>query len=90
MDLALLNDQLDPVYIVNREPIVSWCKGIWDFRVPRLWMVRAWMAATKRLVGAKNPWSVVHGPAGAVLATLKRIGWEPVNGSALVWETQFG
>ena len=36
-----------------------------------------------RLVGATRPWDKVRGPAGALILTLRRIGWELTSASMI-------
>ena len=71
-----------------------WCKGFWDVRVPKVLMGLAWSAAVRAVDNVKHAWQAVKGPAGAVLATMKRIGWSPVRGkyvaSFVEWKTPFG
>ena len=79
IDLALLGEKFDPAYLVNRSPIEMWAQAFWDSWVPRGRFVAVWHAACMGVKEGKgSPWSKVRGPGGAVLATMKRIGWEPV------------
>ena len=88
IDLALLGDQVDPAYRCNRDPILMWLQGLWDHRLPRAWMQTAFLRATHDMAKCKRPWQVVKGPAGAVVATLRRIGWRVI--SPVKWETHVG
>ena len=79
VDLALLGRDVDPAYVCNREPILMWLRCCWDRVVPVEWTAIAFDMAKQEVWGASNPWSKVRGPAGAVIATLKRIGWQPTT-----------
>ena len=58
------------------EPIVQWAKAVWDSLVPRDDMKVSWKAAMTSVVGAARPFSKVSGPAGAMVASARRLGWE--------------
>ena len=88
VDLALLGPDVDPAYLCNREPILMWLRCCWDHVVPVQWTAIAFDMAKQEVWPASNPWSKVRGPAGAVVATLKRIGWEPT--SVTKWTDETG
>ena len=72
--------EVDPTYMANVEPIVRWAKYVYGASRPRQErLAEAWRAAVGRVGLAKAPWRVVTGPAGAVIATMKRIGWKLVS-----------
>jgi len=75
LDLLMVGPKHDPAYKANRDPIIAWHKALWDQRIPRPWQAVAFSYAIK--LPRKRTWSHVRGPSGAVVATLRRIGWEP-------------
>ena len=94
-DLACLGNKVDPAFVANRAPIEMWCKGFWDCRIPRFWICRGFTKAMSEVFKAKHPWRHVKGPAGAVCATLRRIGWKPLNAplgaeTVVKWHTHRG
>ena len=48
----------------------------------------AWATSARVVSAAARPWAAVRGPAGAVVATLRRIGW--TAWSSRVWVTDQG
>ncbi len=67
----------DPTYDANALPLVTWLEAQW-----KGWATHDQMKlAFKFANGKAGNWGTVIGPAGAVLATLKRLGW-----SALAWD----
>ena len=51
-------------------------------------MTRAWYVQRNRHHSAKDPWQIVNGHMGAIIATLDPIGWNPV--SPFTWLDQDG
>ena len=88
LDLLMNGEDTDPAFRCNREPIFAWCVGLWDSIVPRGVMLRTFHWAISRLEGSSSPWSRVAGPATAVVAALRRIGWS--TESAVIWRTHVG
>ena len=43
--------------------------------------------ARERVTGSDRPWSLVSGPAAALLCTLERVGWTVNSASCLVTDT---
>ncbi|CAE8708612.1 unnamed protein product, partial [Polarella glacialis] len=77
LTLALMldgNPQLDPAFIANRAPLQQWASTIWSKSVPIVNLQVAFDQALRNAGAA--PWRQVRGPAGAVVATLQRIGWQ--------------
>jgi hypothetical protein len=83
--------RLEPSFAACEAPLLFWCKLAFDARGDRsviFEMNRAWRRQAIRLGWSKRPWSLVAGPAGAVVLTLKRLGW--VASTAFNWKTQDG
>ena len=57
-------------------PIAQWAKAAWDALVSREDMATSWKSAMIKVAGAARPFSMVCGPAGAMIASARRIGWE--------------
>ena len=62
--------------LMATEPVVQWAKAIWDKLVSPEDMAISWRAAMNNVAGAARPFSQVRGPAGAMVASARRIGWE--------------
>lgn len=88
IDLAFAGGETYPAYVANREPIVRWLSALWDQVIPDQCLVRAFHIAMQAQADGKRRWAKVRGPAGAVVATLHRIGW--VRESATYWQTHVG
>ena len=70
--------RLEPSFAACEAPLLFWCRLAFDGRDDRsltFEMNRAWRRQAIRLGWSKRPWSLVAGPAGAVVLTLKRLGW---------------
>lgn len=81
LDLGLImldgaeSGRTDPAFQAHHGPIVAWANAVWN-----QWLSHHMMADTVRRVGAKldkakQPWQVVTGPAAAMMATARRLGW---------------
>ena len=65
----------DPTYDANALPLVTWLKAIWKgWATPNQMKV-----ALNFAQGKPGNWGSVIGPAGAVLVTLKRRGWQAIS-----------
>eukprot|EP00971_Amphidinium_carterae_P186590 3703878-Amphidinium_carterae.1 len=65
---------LDPAAAHHRDIFITWQQLIRDGRVPSAELDMALGGEALRLATAKSGWSVVAGPAGALLATCVRLG----------------
>ena len=65
----------DPAWDTLQAPILAWVRAVWDGRIPRRTLFRAWLHG--RVVAQKpvRPLAAAGGAAGAFVALLKRIGW---------------
>ncbi len=88
LDLVLEGRGTDPAEKAICDPIVSWCVALWDSWLPRGVLLRTLGEAISRVQDHKSPWSVVRGPASALVATLSTIGWKCNN--AFQWLTHRG
>eukprot|EP00959_Pyramimonas_sp_CCMP1952_P318826 6670826-Pyramimonas_sp.AAC.1 len=70
-----------PAYAVNAAPLVEWAKAVWTKRIPTHILQGALGRAEATQRNKLHPWSAVVGPAGAMLATARRIGWQMVSAS---------
>ena len=57
-------------------PIMEWAKAVWDSLVPRDQLNDAWKLAMTTVAGAAKPFNAAVGPAGAMVASLARLGWK--------------
>ena len=68
--------EVDPTYMANTEPIVQWAREVYGASKPRQErLADAWRASVGRVGLAQDPWKTITGPAGAVIATMDRVGW---------------
>ncbi|CAK0909131.1 unnamed protein product, partial [Prorocentrum cordatum] len=76
--LTLLSDRADPGILANSGPIIAWATA-WqealedDQLAARL--QSAWRTWVMKIYKCKAPWLTVRGPAGAFVATVRRLGW---------------
>ena len=68
---------VDPAFAAHVQPLRFWTTAIWERWFPRQMFTDAFTGAASKLMAAKcSPWSLVTGPAAAIILTLQRIGWE--------------
>ena len=67
--------RVDPAYEAHSQPIGAWAMAVWHGWVSRAAFSKLISVSRAKLAAAKNPWSKVHGPAAAFVATANRIGW---------------
>ena len=60
-----------------------WAQAIWNQWLPPDTLQRSIDHARPRLANTTRPWSIVYGPAAALICTLERIGWEVVSATEL-------
>ena len=78
----------DPAWGVHSLPLGAWARAVWGGLLPLDDLFLAFEWARRRFVGAQRPWLRVVGPAGAVVASLHRLGWQPL--SAVEWVDDLG
>ena len=71
-------------------PLIAWAKAAWSGTINLVHLQQAWGRAAQRAEGRRPAamWRAALGPAGAVAASLPRIGW--TARSATLWCTQSG
>eukprot|EP00959_Pyramimonas_sp_CCMP1952_P043786 915064-Pyramimonas_sp.AAC.1 len=74
----------DPTFIADEYPLAYWMKAKWEQWVRPKAMALAFMHAQNHT----KTWQSVKGPAGAVLMTLRRMGWRAESWK--VWFTERG
>jgi hypothetical protein len=71
---------VDPAFAAHLQPPRFWATAIWENWFAISLVEMAFTGAATTLMGAKGSlWSLVTGPASAIIATLRRIGWEMPN-----------
>ena len=65
----------DPAKQMAVDPIVDWARARWDALSDYDDMRVAWKIASIKVGLAKHPFREVIGPAGALIASARRIGW---------------
>ena len=66
----------DPAFEAHQGVLHMWALAIWEEWVPSRVLSIVLRDAKARLQRAKSHWSVVYGPAAALVATASRIGWQ--------------
>ena len=67
---------VDPAFLAHLNPIIAWATAWWDNWTDSDSLSAAHKEATVRIKRAKaSKWSVVKGPATAMVATTERLGW---------------
>ena len=77
--LVLLADGSDPAVAAYTAPILAWAKAWKETHLQpnlREHLQAAWKKWVMRVARARVPWQVVRGPAGAFVATVRRLGWQ--------------
>ncbi len=67
--------KVDPAFAAHCDSICAWSEALWCGWAARRNMLTALNRAKLRLSKAVRPWSVVYGPAAAVVATAARLEW---------------
>ena len=65
----------DPAFDAHTLPLLYWAHAVWSSLRPAAAMADALRVAQGRIDAAASMWSVVTGPAAAVIATAARLGW---------------
>eukprot|EP00959_Pyramimonas_sp_CCMP1952_P125488 2623769-Pyramimonas_sp.AAC.1 len=75
------NPKVDPMYVANTQPLLFWGKALWGN-----WAAPQQLSAVFQRYLQKEDlkWTDVRGPAGAVICTLRRLGWPPE--SSTLWK----
>ncbi len=88
MVLILADDhegqRLDPAFAAHALPLGQWAEAVWLQWVPLGLMQSGISRARAAVTAAMRPWSVVRGPAAAVIATAARIGWHVQDATTFV------
>ena len=80
---ARWGDKADPAFSAHADTVVQWAEAVWSGILPIQAMQRTMRKAKLELAKAKRQWSVVKGPAAAMVATLARIGWTAVDATTV-------
>ncbi|CAK0810705.1 unnamed protein product [Prorocentrum cordatum] len=76
--LTLLSDRIDPGILANSGPTIAWATA-WQEALDDAGLAdrlhSAWRTWVMKIYKCKAPWLTVRGPAGAFVATVKRLGW---------------
>ena len=65
----------DPAFDAHVLPLVYWAHAVWSDLRPVTALAQALACAQSRIDAAASMWSVVTGPASAVIASASRLGW---------------
>ena len=66
----------DPAFAAHEGPIGAWAEAIWRKLLDRSSLKTLIDKAKVRVCRASRIWTVVNGPASAMLASASRLGWE--------------
>ena len=75
--------KVDPAYEAHSDVFVHWAQSMWNSRIPVQLMQVSLADAMVRTASAVNPWSVVYGPAAALVCTADRLGWTIQHATSL-------
>ena len=62
--------------LMATDPIVQWARAVWDNLAPPQDLQVTWKQAMVTVATAEKPFSRVAGPAGAMVASARRLGWQ--------------
>ena len=77
----------DPAFPAHIDVVQHWAQAIWNKWLPEPALAASLAYARERITSSDRPWSVVTGPAAALLCTLERVGWKVTSASSLVTDT---
>ena len=60
--------------IMANDPIFFWADAVWDGFVDDKDLESAWVIGMREVALSKNPFAQVRGPAGATIASARRLG----------------
>ena len=66
-------------------PVIALTHAFWDGWMPQATMAKCVKAAQNEQRDSARPWTVVKGPFGAVVATLKRMQWTTLEHDPFLW-----
>ena len=67
---------LDPAFLAHASPIVHWAMAWWEGWFRQADLTLAFRIAVRKIGSCKSSaWSRVTGPVGAMIASLRRLGW---------------
>ena len=69
----------DPAFEAHIGVVYMWSLAVWESWIPPLVLDRLVAATQRRLSTAKRIWTVVYGPAAALVASLARLEWKVVS-----------
>ena len=93
MEVALMladgskKGRADPAFHAHIDVVQHWAQAIWNGWLPEASLTTSLNYARGRVTGSARPWSLVTGPAAALLCTLDRVGWTVDSASCLVTDT---
>jgi hypothetical protein len=73
----------DPAFEAHTSVALHWAQAIWNEWIPVATLQASVDYAEARIRDAANPWSVVAGPAAALVCSLDRLGWRVVSATEL-------
>ncbi len=73
----------DPAFPAHVDVVQHWAQAIWNSWLPEAALMKSLAYARDRVTKSSRPWSLVTGPAAALLCTLKRVGWKVLSASSL-------
>jgi ribonuclease HI len=66
----------DPGVSLATDPILDWARAVWDELVDTADLQITWQRALPAMSASRRPFSDLTGPAGAMVASALRIGWQ--------------
>ena len=74
----------DPAFPAHMDVVRHWAQAIWNHWLPEEALQTSLNYARDRITKSPRPWSMVTGPAAALLCTLERVGWKVTSASSLI------
>jgi hypothetical protein len=65
----------DPAFAAHMDVALHWAQAIWNKWLPVQSLQTSLDYARSRVAGSLRPWSMVTGPAAALILTLERVDW---------------
>ena len=90
MDMALViadgtkRGRADPAFDAHMEVALHWAQAVWNQWLTTEELQKCLDYARCRVAKSPSPWSVVTGPAAAMICTLKRADWTIIDATRLV------
>lgn len=76
--------KVDPAFEAHAGPIGHWAQAVWNSWLPASQLLQLVTEARVKVSRATQPWSVVYGPAAALVCTAARLQWTVCDATNIV------